>query len=88
MLTNTGMQQEYCCVLSHIYPASRHRRRVDAGQNRRGTPTVNRDSGVGTNEKTTEQQLHNIPNRRPTKQEIWFKDTPEDGARLAPKHVG
>jgi hypothetical protein len=19
---------------------------------------------------------------------IWFKDTPEDGARLAPKHVG
>jgi hypothetical protein len=23
-----------------------------------------------------------------TKQEIWFKDTPEDGARLASKHVG
>ena len=21
-------------------------------------------------------------------QEIWFKDTPEDGAKLAPKHVG
>jgi hypothetical protein len=38
--------------------------------------------------KTTEQQLHNIPNRMPTKQEIWFKDTPEDGARLVPKHVG
>jgi hypothetical protein len=50
---------------------------------------MNHDSGVGANEKkTTEQQLHNIPNRRPTKQEIWFKDTPEDGARLAPKHVG
>jgi hypothetical protein len=49
------------------------RRRVDAGQNTRGTPTVNHDSGAGANgEKTTEQQLHNIPNRRPTKQEIWF----------------
>jgi hypothetical protein len=36
---------------------------------------------------TTEQQLHNIPNRRPTKQEIWFKDTPEDGARLVLKHI-
>ena len=65
-----------------------HRRRVDAGQNTRGTPTVNHDSGVGANEKTTEQQLHNIPNRRPTKQEVWFKDTPEDGAKHAPKHVG
>jgi hypothetical protein len=30
----------------------------------------------------------NAPNRRPTKQEIWFKDTPEDGAKQAPKHVG
>jgi hypothetical protein len=37
------------------------RRRVDAGQNTRGTPAVNHDSGVGANEKkTTEQQLHNI----------------------------
>jgi hypothetical protein len=25
---------------------------------------------------------------RPTKQEIWFKDTLEDGAKQAPKHVG
>jgi hypothetical protein len=30
---------------------SNHRRRVDAGQNTRGTPTVNHDSGVGANEK-------------------------------------
>jgi hypothetical protein len=68
---------------------SNNRRRVDAGQNTRGTQTVNHDSGVGANKKNhTEQQLHNIPNRRPTKQEISFKDTPEDGARLAPKHVG
>jgi hypothetical protein len=58
-------------------------------QNTRGTPTAYHDSGVGANGKrTTEQQLHNTPNRRPTKQEIWFKDTPEDGAKLAPKHVG
>jgi hypothetical protein len=27
----------------------RDRRRVDAGQNTRGTPTVNHDSGVGAN---------------------------------------
>jgi hypothetical protein len=27
------------------------RRRVDAGQNTRGTPTVYHDSGVGANEK-------------------------------------
>jgi hypothetical protein len=25
---------------------------------------------------------------QPTKQEIWFKDTPENGAKQAPKHVG
>jgi hypothetical protein len=32
-----------------IYPTDR--RRVDAGQDTRGTPTVNHDSGVGANEK-------------------------------------
>jgi hypothetical protein len=55
----------------------------------RDTNSESRQWGRGQRRKrTTEQQLHNIPNRRPTKQEIWFKDTPEDGARLASKHVG
>jgi hypothetical protein len=51
---------------------------------------VNHDSGVGANEKNhgTTAAQHIVPNRRPTKQEIWFKDTPEDGAKQAPKHVG
>jgi hypothetical protein len=54
----------------------------------RDTNSESRQWGRGLTKRTTEQQLHNIPNRRPIKQEIWFKDTPEDGARLAPKHVG
>jgi hypothetical protein len=61
------------------------RRRVDAGQNTRGTPTVNHDSGVGANEK---EPRNNSCTTYLTKQEIWFKDTPEDGAKQAPKHVG
>jgi hypothetical protein len=66
------------------------RRGVDAGQNTRVTDTnsESRQWGRGPTKRTTEQQLHNTPNRRITKQEIWFKDTPEDGAKQAPKHVG
>jgi hypothetical protein len=54
----------------------------------RDTNSESRQWGRGLTKRTTEQQLHNTPNRRPTKQEIWFKDTPEDGTKQAPKHVG
>jgi hypothetical protein len=50
---------------------------------------VNHDSGVGANEKEPQNNsctTHLTEGQLSKK--IWFKDTPEDGARLAPKHVG
>jgi hypothetical protein len=75
-------------IFRGVFKPTLHRRRVGAGQNTRGTPTVNHDSRVGANENNHGTTAAQHTYRRPTKQEICFKNTPEDGARLAPKHVG
>jgi hypothetical protein len=53
-LSPQHVSADYSCHLllaPQLHEIKQNRRRVDAEQNTRGTPTVNHNSGVGANEK-------------------------------------